>query len=89
MNHSPDSSSERVALTPTYYEICVGDRLGLQGAIWFDDMTITVDEETAPRQTTIHGYIRDQAALYGLISRIRDLGLTLVSVKPAVPWREP
>jgi hypothetical protein len=39
-----------------------------------------VDESTTPPQTIIKGVIRDQAALYGLISRIRDLGLKLLSV---------
>lgn len=65
---------------PAYYEICVNGRLGLQSTVWFGDMMVTVNEGTTPPQTTIHGYIRDQAALYGLISRARDLGLTLVSV---------
>ena len=65
---------------PGYYEICVGGRLSEQAAIWFEDMTLTVNEEIVPPQTIIHGYIVDQTALYGLISRIRDLGLTLLSV---------
>ena len=65
---------------PAYYEICVNGRLGQQSAVWFEDMVVTVSEETTPPQTTIHGYIRDQAALYGLISRARDLGLILISV---------
>jgi hypothetical protein len=65
---------------PAYYEICVNGRLGLQSTVWFGDMMVTINEGATPPQTTIHGYIRDQAALYGLISRARDLGLTLVSV---------
>ena len=44
-------------------------------------MTLTVNEEAIPPQTIIQGYFVDQAALYGLISRARDLGLTLVSVR--------
>jgi hypothetical protein len=43
-------------------------------------MDTSVDESQTPVQTIIKGYIEDQAALHGLISRIRDLGLTLVSV---------
>jgi hypothetical protein len=43
-------------------------------------MEIAVDETAEPAQTLIKGYMEDQAALYGLISRIRDLGLTLLSV---------
>jgi hypothetical protein len=75
MKHASHSSE------PVYYEICVSDRLGLQSAIWFDDMSVVVNEEITPPQTIIGGYIRDQAALYGLINRARDLGLTLVSVR--------
>jgi hypothetical protein len=44
-------------------------------------MTLIVDESTSPVQTIIRGAVRDEAALYGLISRIRDLGLTLLSVQ--------
>jgi hypothetical protein len=70
-----------LAFTPSDYEICIKGRLGSQSATWFEDMTIIVNEETSPPQTIIQGYIMDQAALYGLISRARDLGLTLLSVK--------
>ena len=66
----------------TRYEIRINNRLGPRSVIWFDDMTITVIEETRPPQTIIRGYVRDQAALYGLINRVRDLGLILVSVTP-------
>jgi hypothetical protein len=72
---------ENLAFTPSDYEICIEGRLGPHAAAWFADMTLTVDEQSTPPQTVIHGYFVDQAALYGLISRARDLGLTLVSVK--------
>ena len=55
-------------------------RLSVQSAVWFDDMAVTVNDRSKSPQTTIRGYIRDQAALYGLISRARDLGLILISV---------
>ena len=64
-----------------HYEICVGGRLSEQAAIWFEDMTLIINQEPTPPQTIIRGYIVDQAALFGLISRVRDLGLTLISVK--------
>ena len=66
---------------PTYYEFRVSGRLSQTGATWFEGMRLTVDEDTTPAQTIIGGYILDQAALHGLINRIRDLGLTLVSVQ--------
>ena len=65
---------------PTYYEFRVRDRISSQSAAWFEGMEIAVDETVEPIQTIIKGYMEDQAALHGLISRIRDLGLTLVSV---------
>lgn len=65
---------------PAYYEFRVNGRLGPQSAPWFEGMDLSVDETVTPFQTIIRGYILDQAALYGLISRIRDLGLTLLSV---------
>jgi hypothetical protein len=66
---------------PTYYEFRVLGRLSRQSAPWFEGMEISIDEAVTPVQSTIKGYMTDQAALYGLISRIRDLGLTLISVK--------
>ncbi|MBV7334807.1 hypothetical protein KFU94_42535 [Chloroflexi bacterium TSY] len=59
----------------------VSGRLSEQSAIWFDGMELTVNEETQPPQTIIRGTVIDQAALYGLINRARDLGLTLISVQ--------
>lgn len=76
----PDNP-KNLAFTPSDYEIRIEGRLGSQTTAWFEDMTLTVNEEATPPQTIIRGHIMDQAALYGLISRIRDLGLTLVSVK--------
>jgi hypothetical protein len=66
---------------PSNYEICIEGRLGEQTAAWFEDMTLKIDQETDPPQTIIQGYVADQAALYGLINRARDLSLTLLSVK--------
>ena len=65
---------------PAYYEFRVRDQISSQSAAWFEGMEIIADETVEPIQTVIKGYMEDQAALHGLISRIRDLGLTLVSV---------
>ena len=78
--NTPDNP-DSLAFTPSDYEICIEGRLGSQTSAWFWDMTVTINEETIPPQTIIQGYIVDQAALYGLISRARDLGLTLLWVK--------
>jgi hypothetical protein len=66
---------------PVNYEICVSGRLSQTGATWFEDMSVSVNEATTPPQTIIRGYVQDRSALHGLINRIRDLGLTLVSVQ--------
>lgn len=66
---------------PAYYEFRVRGRLSSKSVPWFEGMRFTVDEAVNPPQTILEGYIEDQAALYGLISRIRDLGLMLLSVK--------
>jgi hypothetical protein len=80
MNESPDNFSTGPIRPNSHYAFRVNGRLGEEMQSWFEDMTVTVDETTSPPQTLIHGVMRDQAALYGLISRIRDLGLTLLSV---------
>ena len=63
------------------YRICVRGRLGQTGAAWFEGFTLTMDETTSPLQTCLQGPVKDQAALHGLLSRIRDLGLTLITVQ--------
>ena len=80
MNEIPEDIPAQQIIPGARYEIRVNGRLHQDVAIWFEDMTLTVDETTTRPQTIIQGGIRDQAALYGLISRIRDLGLTLLSV---------
>lgn len=82
MRNLPDFSG------PAYYEMCISGRLSRQAAAWFEGMTLTIDEGQSPPQTIISGYVRDQTALYGLISRARDLGLTLVSVRRTQPREE-
>ncbi len=65
-----------------HYRITVKGLLDISWSAWFDGLTITHD---AGGNTTLEGTVRDQTALYGLIARMRDLGLTLVSVVPATP----
>ncbi len=80
MNDSSNDFPQKPIKPNSRYELRVNDRLTEETATWFEDMTLIVDETTTPPQTLIQGIIRDQAALYGLISRIRDLGLLLLSV---------
>ena len=62
-----------------YYEIRVHGHLSTEWRVAFDGMEITC---LADGDTTLTGFLPDQAALYGLLLRLRDLGLTLVSVNP-------
>lgn len=69
-----DASS--AARTPRY-EIRVQGRLGPRWTAWFDDMTVTAEDDGT---TAIRGPVTDQAALHGLLQRLRDLAIPLVSV---------
>lgn len=67
---------------PAIYEIKVRGRLDKSWSAWFDDMTITVKSDDDHMViTTLTGTIVDQAALHGILSRIRDLGLPLLLVR--------
>lgn len=59
------------------YRIRVRGQLGPQWADWFDGLSVT---ESRGDDTTLSGPLVDQAALHGVLARIRDLGLELVSV---------
>lgn len=63
---------------PTHYEITVQGVLDPRWSAWFDGMQLTSD---AAGRTTISGPVADQAALHGLLTRVRDLGLTLLAVR--------
>ena len=67
--------------TQPVYRICIQGRLSHTGAAWFEGFTLTVDETSSPLQTWLQGPVMDQAALHGLLTRIRDLSLTLVAVE--------
>ena len=67
---------------PATYQIEVQGRLSERWAAMFDNMTITAESEVNGSPITIFtGTVVDQAALHGLLNRIRDLGLPLLSVK--------
>jgi hypothetical protein len=60
------------------YEIRLTGRLHQRWATWFDGLTISHQGDGT---TVISGRIRDQAELHGLLQRVRDLGLPLLSVE--------
>ena len=61
-------------------EIRVKGRIDKRWSEWLDDLTIT---HTDQDETVLAGPILDQAALYGLIAKLRDLGLPLLAVNVA------
>ena len=65
-----------------YYKIRVKGHLERHWETWFDGMILT-DEPNG--ETLLSGAIRDQAALHGVIGRLRDLGLPLLSVRRVEP----
>ena len=69
---------------PIVYEIRIKGYLGSQWQEWFDGLTITPEEYG---NTLLTGPVADQAALHGLIKRVRDLGVPLISVNRLEPGR--
>jgi hypothetical protein len=65
-----------------HYEIRVNGVLGSGWSAWFDGLQVTSDDRG---QTTVAGPIADQAALHGLLTKIRDLGMELLEVRRTDP----
>ena len=63
---------------PAVYRIRVKGNLDEKWSDWFDDLIIT---RRAREETSLTGLVSDQAALHGLLDKIRDLGLPLLLVK--------
>ncbi len=63
----------------TAYEICVGGVLDEKWAAYFAPFEVTAGLE----ETILRGLVHDQAELFGLLFKIADLGLRLISVNPA------
>jgi hypothetical protein len=62
---------------PMVYQIRVTGHLGAQWADWFEGLSITLESNG---ETLLSGLVADQAALHGLLRKVRDLGLPLLSV---------
>ncbi len=73
----PEPTSQRVV-----YQIRLKGHLGPQWTDWFEGMTMTLEENG---DTLLTGPVIDQAALHGLLKKVRDLGMPLVSVNRVNP----
>jgi hypothetical protein len=65
-----------------HYEIRVRGVLGAGWSAWFEGLRVTSDEHG---ETMIAGPVADQAALHGLLAKIRDLGMELLEVRCTDP----
>jgi hypothetical protein len=73
---------------PDTYELRVGGHLDEHWSAWFGDLALIHQDDGT---TTLRGPVADQAELHGLLAKIRDLGIPLLSVNPAGrrPRRQP
>ena len=69
LEHDPDR--------PLVYQIRIRGHLGRQWTEWFEGLTITLEDNG---NTLLTGGVVDQAALYGYLRKVRDLGMPLLSV---------
>ncbi|MEO1348522.1 MAG: hypothetical protein AAFW84_06925 [Cyanobacteria bacterium J06635_15] len=64
------------------YEICIKGHLDHRWSDWFEGFAIALKDNG---ETLLSGSVIDQAALYGVLIKVRDLGLPLISVMPVQP----
>lgn len=83
MSNKP--SPDRGAGQPRVYQIRLKGHLSSQWTEWFEGLTITLEEDG---NTLLSGTVIDQAALHGLLKKVRDLGMPLLSVNSVEPSRQ-
>ena len=79
MNHGPIHQPD-----DGWYQIRIQGRIDPRWSAWLDGLDITTDSDGS---TVLRGHVTDQAALHGLLARLRDIGLPLISVARVEPAR--
>jgi hypothetical protein len=69
-------------IQPVVYQIRIKGHLGPEWTDWFGDLKVTLEDNG---DTLLTGPVVDQAALHGLLKKVRDLGMPLVSFTPVEP----
>ncbi len=67
---------------PAIYQIRLKGQLGAEWEGWFEGLAVSLEEDGT---TLLTGQVADQAALHGLLRKVRDLGMPLISVGPLEP----
>jgi hypothetical protein len=80
MSNEINSGSEKAQ--PLVYQIRIKGYLGREWTDWFEGLTITLEDNG---DTLLTGPVVDQTALHGLLKKVRDLGMPLVSVNRGKP----
>lgn len=80
MSNDPEQKTD--PSQPMIYQIRLKGHLGHQWTDWFGGLIITLEDDG---DTLLTGPVVDQAALHGLLKKVRDLGMPLVSVNPIEP----
>jgi hypothetical protein len=78
MSNKPNAQSD--PSQPMIYQVRIKGHLGLHWTDWFGGLTITLEDNG---DTLLTGPVVDQAALHGVLRKVRDLGLPLISVTHA------
>jgi hypothetical protein len=71
---------------PNVYQIRIKGHLSDQWTGWFEGLTITLEENG---DTLLTGPVVDQAALFGLLKKVRDVGIPLISINRVEPGKPP
>lgn len=77
-NHDPNTNLGKAII----YQIRLQGHLGRQWMDWFDGMSITLEDNG---DTVLTGPVVDQAALHGVLKKVRDVGIPLLSVTRVPP----